>query len=202
MYAGVPIDVPTCVNVAATGPVRAAEMALAIPKSVTTAVPPESSTLSGLMSRCTTPRACAYAKARATSRRTLVVSVIERAPSVASRARSDWPSTYGIVKYGRPFVSPAVSTGTMFACCMDAARRISRSNRSALSAAASSGASTLTTTRRPSRFSRATNTRDIPPPPSSRSSVYASPSVACSWSRNSGRVLLEGMLAEWRRRKT
>ena len=33
--------------------------ALATPKSVTTATPPESSTLSGLMSRCTTPCACA-----------------------------------------------------------------------------------------------------------------------------------------------
>ena len=60
-------------------------------------------------------------------------------------------------------------TGTMFACCSDAASWISRSNRPVLSVAARSGESTLITTRRPSRFSTATNTRDMPPPPSSRS---------------------------------
>ena len=59
MYAGVPIDVPTCVSVAPGADVRAALIAFAMPKSVTTAVPPERSTLSGLMSRCTTPRWCA-----------------------------------------------------------------------------------------------------------------------------------------------
>ena len=86
----------------------------------------------------------------------------------ARRMRRDCPSTYGIVKYGRPSVSPAVSKGTMFACCSDAATRISRSNRSVLMAPASSGASTFTTTVRPRRTSSARNTRDIPPPPSSR----------------------------------
>jgi hypothetical protein len=56
MYAGVPIDVPICVRVAEPEPVRAALIAFAMPKSVTTAVPPERSTLSGLMSRWTMPR--------------------------------------------------------------------------------------------------------------------------------------------------
>ena len=62
MYAGVPIDVPSCVSVDPCAPlsVRESLNALAMPKSVTTAVPPESSTLSGLMSRCTMPRSCAY----------------------------------------------------------------------------------------------------------------------------------------------
>jgi len=62
MYAGVPTDVPSCVReLSATGVsvVLAAVSAFAMPKSVTTAVPPESRTLSGLMSRCTTPRSCA-----------------------------------------------------------------------------------------------------------------------------------------------
>src|SRR5438067_4473217 len=36
-------------------------------------------------------------------------------------------STNGIVKYGRPFDSPAVSSGTMCGCWSLAARRISRS---------------------------------------------------------------------------
>ena len=68
-------------------------------------------------------------------------------------------------------MSPAVSTGTMFACCSAATVWISRSNRSTLIPCASSGESTFTTTLRLSRSSSATNTRDIPPPPSSRSSV-------------------------------
>ena len=57
----------------------------------------------------------------------------------------------------------------MWGCWSWAARRISRRNRSTLTPAASSGRSTLTTTRRCSAVSRATKTRDIPPPPSSRS---------------------------------
>jgi hypothetical protein len=48
---------------------------------------------------------------------------------------------------------------------------ISRSKRAAERPAARSGSSTFTTRRRPRRVSRATNTRDMPPPPSSRSSV-------------------------------
>ncbi len=59
----------------------------------------------------------------------------------------------------------------MFACCSRAAVAISRVNRSALTSTASSGARTFTTTSRPNAVSRATNTRDIPPPPSSRSRV-------------------------------
>ena len=59
----------------------------------------------------------------------------------------------------------------MLACCSEAATWISRSNRVAESAAASSGASSFTTTLRPSRCSWATKTRDMPPPPSSRSRV-------------------------------
>jgi hypothetical protein len=78
-------------------------------------------------------------------------------------------------------MSPAEMTGRMFACWSDAASRISRSNRSADSAAASSGASTFTTTRRPNRCSLATKTRDIPPPPSSRSMVCVP--LSDSWTR-------------------
>ena len=51
MYAGDPIEVPAIVSVAPSGPVRAAVIALAMPKSVTVALLPASSTLSGLMSR-------------------------------------------------------------------------------------------------------------------------------------------------------
>ena len=183
MYAGVPIDVPTSVSVALSPAVRAAEIALAIPKSVTTAVPADSSTLSGLMSRWTTPCSCAYASARATSPRIRTTSGMMSAGPSVSRLRSDSPWTNGMVKYGSPFASPAARTGTMFACCSEAATRISRSKRSMLSAAPSSGDKTLTTTFRWRRVSSATNTRDMPPPPSSRSRVYAVPRDvwSCVW---------------------
>ena len=115
MYAGVPIAMPDCVNVAPPPIVRDADNAFAMPKSVTTAVPCESSTLSGLMSRCTTPRACAYDSARATSRRMPTHAAIVSAGVVPSRVRSDSPCTNGIVKYGTPSAEPAVSSGTMFA---------------------------------------------------------------------------------------
>ncbi len=54
MYDGVPTAMPTVVSLSPP----AAETALATPKSVTTAWRPDSSTLPGLMSRCTTPREC------------------------------------------------------------------------------------------------------------------------------------------------
>ena len=96
MYAGVPIAVPSCVSVAPAGFACAATIAFAMPKSATTAVCPESRTLSGLMSRCTTPCSCAYASAFATSRRMSTACAIGTGPS-ASRARRDSPSTNGIV---------------------------------------------------------------------------------------------------------
>src|SRR5215475_15899572 len=60
---------------------------------------------------------------------------------------------------------------------------ISRLNRSTETVAASSNGRTLMTTVRPSVLSRATNTLDIPPPPSSRSTVKEAPKVRCSSSR-------------------
>ena len=68
---------------------------------------------------------------------------------------------------------------------------ISRVNRSDDTWAAMSGGSTFTTTSRPSARSRATNTRDMPPPVSSRSTVKAVPSAfwRVVWSSaNGGRL--------------
>ncbi len=73
-----------------------ADTALATPKSVTTAWPSESSTLSGLMSRCTTPLRCAYARASVTSRSMRRASPTGSSPSRASFTRSDSPLMYGI----------------------------------------------------------------------------------------------------------
>jgi hypothetical protein len=54
------MEVPSWVRaVLVDADARASLIAFAMPKSVTTAVPPESRTLSGLMSRWTTPRSCA-----------------------------------------------------------------------------------------------------------------------------------------------
>ena len=56
MYAGVPMTVPVWVS---GRPSPAALNARAMPKSATTALPPDSMMFSGLMSRCTTPWLCA-----------------------------------------------------------------------------------------------------------------------------------------------
>ena len=74
----------------------------------------------------------------------------------------------GIVKYGRPPVSPAVSNGTMCGCWSRAASAISRWNRSTETWPAISAGRAFTTTCRPSARSMATNTCDRPPLSSSQ----------------------------------
>ena len=66
----------------------------------------DSRMFSGLMSRWTTPAACAYASAAATSRRRCAGRVHRQGASRARRARSVSPSTYGIVYQSWPAVSP------------------------------------------------------------------------------------------------
>ncbi len=181
--------------------------ALAMPKSVTMAAPPASMMLSGLMSRCTTPRSCAYASARATSRRMPMHSATGRScapcccpcccswrcscscsccrscrdPSRARRrSRSDGPSSNGITKYNRPSASPESNSGTMFGCRSRDAMAISRRNRARPSAAATSGRITFTATSRSCLLSCATYTRAMPPRPSSRPRRYRPPSVSGS----------------------
>ena len=65
-----------------------------------------------------------------------------------------------------PSMAPAESSGTMCGFWSRAASAISRLNRSVDTPAAISAGSTLITTRRCRAVSSATNTRDIPPPPS------------------------------------
>ena len=74
MYAGVPSATPSDVMPPCSALLDALN-AFATPKSVTIALPPESSTLSGLMSRCTMPCSCAYASADAISRSMRTASV-------------------------------------------------------------------------------------------------------------------------------
>src|SRR5215207_5425160 len=68
----------------------------------------------------------------------------------------------------------------MCGCCSFAARWISRRNRSKLRPADRSGGRTLSTIFRSSSTSSARKTCDMPPPPSSRSTRYVSPSARCS----------------------
>src|SRR5687767_4578939 len=68
-------------------------MALAIPKSATTAWRSDSSTFSGLMSRWTIPCACACERASAISRINRTASVTGSSVSRASRWRNDSPLT-------------------------------------------------------------------------------------------------------------
>ena len=70
--------------------------ALATPKSVTTAWPSDSSTLSGLMSRWTTPFRWAKESASTISRRILAASATGSSPSRASLLRSDSPWINGM----------------------------------------------------------------------------------------------------------
>ena len=70
--------------------------ALATPKSVTMAWFSDNNTLSGLMSRCTTPCLCAEASASTTSRRIFTASAMGSLPSLANFSRSDCPSMWGM----------------------------------------------------------------------------------------------------------
>ncbi|OLB10890.1 MAG: hypothetical protein AUH07_10285 [Gemmatimonadetes bacterium 13_2_20CM_70_9] len=80
-----PIDMPVPVSLP---PVAA----FAMPKSVTTAIPCSSNMmLSGLMSRCTIPLLCAYARARATWTRTWRISAGGSEPRAASTLESGLP---------------------------------------------------------------------------------------------------------------
>ena len=93
------MELPAWVSVTLSDPswVREALIALAMPKSVTTAAPPESRMFSGLMSRWITPSPWAKASARATSRSRLTASPRGSRAPVASRARNDSPRTNGMV---------------------------------------------------------------------------------------------------------
>ena len=170
MYAGVPMAMPICVRASPCPSVRAAFTALAMPKSATVAASPVSRMLSGLISRWMIPRSCAYASALATSRNTLTTSAIGNSRTRSIRARSDSPSIYGMLNHGSPCSDPTLSTGTMCGCCSRANNKVSRLKRSTFTTAANSLGSTFNTIWRRRARSSARKTRDIPPPPSSRSS--------------------------------
>src|SRR3954463_4455971 len=116
----------------------------------------------------------------------LTTREIGRLPSRDGRSRKLSPCTNGMGEYSSPSANaPLARSGTICGCCSCAATLISRLNRSRFSPSARSGCSTLMTTCRSSDASFATKTRDMPPLPSSRSSMYEPPNDDCRWSRRS-----------------
>jgi hypothetical protein len=81
---------------------------LAMPKSITVAVPSSSrtSTFDGFMSRWTTPRPCAYSRPRSTST-AIRVAVGQSWPSLSMISRSQvWPCTNCMARTKLPFSCP------------------------------------------------------------------------------------------------
>ena len=152
-YATVPRTIPACVDVLGAATARAS------PKSTTLTVPSaETSTFSGLTSRCTSPARCAAASAASTGSSTETASSGRSRPRRCSTSRSVLPATSSITRNTiRPAgvcSAPWSNTATALGCDSRAAVRASRTNRSVnAGSCASAGAITLTATRRSSRRS-------------------------------------------------
>ena len=185
MYSGVPTTSPTRVSPAPA--VGTASMRREMPKSITRARPVARSImmLSGLMSRCTTPRPCAYESAYATSSMSRTASRADSGPVRFTRSARLSPSTNPMANASRSPCSSTACTGTMFGCENDAAVRVSCRNRARSPASpATVGGNTLSATSRSRPSSRARYTAPMPPRPSSRSTRYRSPNRARSVSRS------------------
>ena len=144
-------------NTAPAGSVQlASARARARPKSATRTMPCSSNRrFAGLMSRCSTPRACAYSSADATSRPTRAACETVRCVPWSSIARSEPPSSSSSTMNGTSS-SPQSCTVTMCGWCSEAASWASARNRRRNAASSASAAcSTLTATRRFSRVSSA-----------------------------------------------
>ena len=148
----------------------------AIPKSMMRAwsVPVSTMMLAGLRSRWTTPAWCAARSPDTTPRATVSTCSTGRPPSFFFRIEeSSTPSTYGIVMYLMPSISPMSWMRTTFGWVTCRASRSSRLNRFSRSRAASgslaiSGRTILSATPTPSSSSQARYTAPIPPSPRSR----------------------------------
>src|SRR3954452_13592389 len=161
MYAGVPRTVPDVVM-----PVPSA--AEAMPRSVSFASPARSMRMfAGLTSRWMIPRAWRWSTAPAIARRIRSAWPGSIAPS-RMRWASVGPSTSSMMSSTSPSSSIASYSVTTFGWLSDAATRISRRKRGAISDAEASGCSRLMATRRPSSQSSARKTDAMAPDPSRR----------------------------------
>ncbi len=138
-----------------------------MPKS-TTFTPPSSviMMLPGLMSRCTSPAACATSSASQTAAAIPTARSTGSGPPWASSALSERPRISSMTMYGEPSSMPESKTMAIRGCTSIAACCASRPNRSAnRGSSASPPFSTLTATGRPSTRSTPCHTVAMPPTP-------------------------------------
>ena len=104
MYEGVPSTAPVCVS--SDAPMRA------MPKSATLTRPPASRIrLAGLMSRCTTPCACAWSSASRISPMMRATSGSGKRSPRSKQSRSSRPSTNSIAMYATRCAAGAAAAG-------------------------------------------------------------------------------------------
>ena len=132
MYCGVPTMFPGLVSFVVASMIRA------MPKSVTMARRPDSSTLSGFRSRCTIPAACASVSASAICSPISATRCHGSRPVAAISAARDRPEMSSITIHGAPSCSTTswiVITPGWFSRAAARASRIVRATSSACSAA-------------------------------------------------------------------
>ena len=153
-----------CVAVSAWDPVGSESWVM--PKSSTRTRPSAAyAMLPGLMSRCTSPRACAASRADATWRPTSTTSSTGSGPSASSSARLGPGSSSMTMKAVSPS-TPLSCTVTTFGWLRPAVARASRSNRAAPDSSRRERRSiVLTATWRPSTVSVPRQTSPMPPRP-------------------------------------
>mmetsp|Transcript_16546 Transcript_16546/g.49406 ORF Transcript_16546/g.49406 Transcript_16546/m.49406 type:complete len:226 (-) Transcript_16546:40-717(-) len=137
------------------------------------AAPPATSTFSGLTSRCATPRACRYASAAASWRKTAraYTSGSRRSSSTTSKSSRPGARSMTSVTSSEPAKTP--TKPTMFGCRSRESTRASRSSRRGSSGAWSRSGRTstvLAATRSPVRRFAASRTTENAPRPSARPS--------------------------------
>ena len=130
--------------------------ARAMPKSRTFTWPPDSTMLAGLMSRCTSPAACAASRASHTAAAIAAPSAAGSGPTWSKTSRRVRPAASSITMYGVPPSIPQSKTVTMRGWFSLATCRASRSNRARKPGSeAYCGLSILTATSRSSTSSPA-----------------------------------------------
>ncbi len=148
-----------------TAGVEVPPSARAMPKSSTFTPPPDSMMLAGLMSRCTSPAACAASSASHTAAAIAAASPAGSIPASSRTWRRVRPATSSITINGVVPSTPLSNTVT------------SRGWHRKPASAANCGLSTLTATSRPRIPSLARHTVAIPPVPSTSPSAYRPPST-------------------------
>ena len=158
---------------------------VARPQSVSTTRPSSaSSTLPGLMSRCTTPRRWAARNAPSMPSPMSATRAGGSGPSSARTSCNERLATYSITIHGSPSVRRTSKIRTTLTWLSRAIARASRNDRSRISWRSSvvspgGGTSSLIATSRCRTSSCAFQTRPMPPWPSGSTSRYRSATMGC-----------------------